>query len=97
MPPLSAANFTRETRGFIRDQRESFTKGTMYAETCQAHRTRDQRGTPNGMFLDCEWDRTAGLYSANQVRNEVTGTEVPPHKLADHRNDGTRRSCDGNP
>jgi hypothetical protein len=72
-------------------------KGRVYAETSQAHRTRDQRGAPNGIFSDCEWERAAGLHSANQVPNEATGAEVPSHKLADHRKDGSRRSCDGNP
>src|ERR1035437_5486283 len=73
-----------------------FHKGTVYAETCQAHRTRDQRGIPNGIFSDCEWERAAGLHSANQVPNEGTGAEVPSHKLADHRKDGSQRSCHGN-
>src|SRR6266702_1430094 len=28
--------------------------------------------------------------------NESSGAEVPSHKLADHRKDGSRRSCGGN-
>ncbi len=71
-------------------------QGTAYAETCQAYRARDQRGTAIGILPDREWERAAALRSANRTPNEGTGAEVPSHKLVDHRKDGARRSCGGN-
>ncbi len=37
-----------------------------------------------------------GWILQNQVPNEDTGAEVPSYKLADHRKDGSRHSCNGN-
>jgi hypothetical protein len=31
----------------------------------------------------------------DKIPDEGTGTEIPSHKLADYRKDGSRRSCDG--
>ena len=38
-----------------------------------------------------------GCILQTRFPTEVTGAEVPSHKLADRRKDGTRRACDGNP
>src|SRR6185312_2912439 len=80
----------------IRDPRESFTKRTMYAETCQAHRTGDRRRTAVGILSDREWKYATALHAANQISNQGAGATLPSHKLADRRKDGARCSCGEN-
>jgi hypothetical protein len=52
---------------------------------------------PQAVSFQIANGNAAELYSANQAPDEGTGAEIPSHKLADHRKDGTRCSCERSP